>query len=319
MAETALLNLYVAYKSYKLILNDLNCVVTAAKKFERTLKNEIKEHKDLLVEVHYDVLVKLKFAFKELAKLDAFFVGAHDRIFKNGLSLTNTPQSLTKLFEEFIKGITYFRQQLDPRHPFPVYHRLHSCGPNNKDLDGAHRAANLTCPGGLPRSEKARRKVLTERCYVERLIYDALFKHYTLLHPDRGNAELEQDERHIERLMLVEQDFRSCFRNMRVEVEMRFESGYPTRLEVKKIKKDELVSTEIYVKSLGDLQNKFCVYEPGVFCKRIVHSTGNVFAKINIFDMEQDWKRAHIDIPLVVNATVLVQVQRPGDYFRIYD
>lgn len=304
MAEVALLNLFVAYKSHVVaIQTDIGIVVTATKRFERALKGESKEQKDMMIEVHYDLLVKLKFGFKELAKLDAFFVGAHDRIFKNVLGITSTPQSLTKLFEEFIKGITYFRQQLDPRHPFPVYHRLHSCGPNNKDMDAAHRASNLICPGGLPRSEKFRRKALTERCYVERLVYDALFKHYTLLHPEKGNADVEQDERHIERLRLVEQDYRTCFRNMRVEVDVRYESGYPTRLEVKRFKKHELVSTEVYVKTLGDLQNKFSVYEPGVYCKRVVHARGGVFAKINVFDMEQDWKRSQNEsFPLVVNA-----------------
>lgn len=304
MAEVALLNLYVAYKSHTVAIQpDLNVVITAAQKFERALKTESKEQKDMLLEVHYDVLVKLKFGFKELGKHESFFIGAHDRIFKNVFGMTCTPQSLTKLFEEFIKGITYFRQQLDPRHTFPVYHRLHSCGPNNKDMDAPHRGANLICPGGLPRSERLRRKALTERCYLERLVYDALFKHYSLSHPERGNAEIEQDERHVERLRLVAQDYMTCFRNMRIKVNMRYESGYPTGLEVKRFKKDELVSTEVYVKTLGDLQNKFAVYEPGVYCKRVVHASGKVFAKINLFDMEQDWKRTHLEMPLVVDGT----------------
>lgn len=303
-AEVPLLNLFVAWKSFKVGIEEATAVVNAAKRFEKAVKKEGDEARNLLMEVHYDSLVKLKFGFKELAKTDVFFIGAHDRVFKNTLGMLDTQQSITKLFEEFIKGITYFKQQLDPRHPYPIYHRLHSCGPNmhNLDSDYALRAANLICIGQLPWSEKMRRKGLIERCYLERLVYDALYKHFVLQHAERGNAENEQDERHLEHLELVKKDFDTCFRAIDVSVDVRYESGYPTRLEVKRFKKKVLMSTEIFVKTLGDLKNKFCVYEPGVVCHKVVHKTGASYVKVNVFDMEQDWKRGHIDLPLVVDG-----------------
>lgn len=307
ISETALLNLYCGYKRYEvgLLDGDLEGLAQLAHKFETVLKKESDAAKGVLGEVHYDIIVRLKFAFKELGKKDSAFIGFHDRIFVNVLKVAAAPSMVTKLFEEFIKGITYFRQQIDPRHPFPVYHRLHSCGPNlyGAQMDEEYRGAHLTCPGGLPRSEKNRRKTLIERCYLERLIYDELYRHFALHHPARGNAEPEQDLAHTTRLRLVESDYRSCFRDGRIEIAIRYESNYPTHLEVRRYKKDALVSTEVYVKTLGDLSNRFVVYEPGVYCHRLISKDSVAFAKVNVFDMEQDWKRTGaFKMPVVTDA-----------------
>ncbi len=152
----------------------------------------------------------------------------HDRIFVNLLGSSRPVEHVTRLFEDFVKGITYFAHEQEGAGT-PIYHRLYSCGP----YADTHRLGNLVCSEGLSDAELRRRRPLIERCYIERLIFDALYRREALHFPASGNVRPGQDDGHLFRLDLTRQDFETCFPDTRIEVRLDYQHGMvPLALEV---------------------------------------------------------------------------------------
>lgn len=154
----------------------------------------------------------------------------------------------TQVFESFIKGITYFAHELDPKAK-PVYHRLYSCGTASQE----HRHGNLICSEGLTAAELRRRRPLIERCYIERLIYDQIYQHESITEQgtpanlssfaavssgvrieSRGNATAAQDKGHLFNMQRTKEDFETCFPNTIIEVEVTYHDNMPQRLIVQR-------------------------------------------------------------------------------------
>lgn len=149
-----------------------------------------------------------------------------DKVFQRYLDIGKSmPMHVTRLFEEFIKGITYFSNEADGSQP--VYHRLFSCGPKGD----AHRQGHLICTAGLSAKELRRRRPLIEKCYIERLIYHELFLH-TTLHFANGSKPHVQDAGHMFRIDLTRQDFETCFPNTSIVVAVTFSDHYPCELQI---------------------------------------------------------------------------------------
>lgn len=105
-------------------------------------------------------------------QLIPLFRGPHDKIFagfdvkRPGAKFGNLP---TKVFNEFIKGISYFATESVIESP--VYHRESSCGTKELDIKAKFkRRMGYSHDAGLLNMEHVR------QCYIERLIYDAIYE-----------------------------------------------------------------------------------------------------------------------------------------------
>lgn len=111
------------YKDYTEIMALSKELVT---QLDKCTSNEISCFKDS----YYDDILSLQYFVKNHIRNDTAFRSLHDKIFDKYLQLDKTPTSVTIVFEDLIKGITYFSDQFDKHSQSAIYHRLLSCGPN---------------------------------------------------------------------------------------------------------------------------------------------------------------------------------------------
>jgi len=254
-------------------------------------------------DTHYALLLRTNMQLRGLAAQDPDIRGYLDRIYNNLLRWDpRAPRGITRLFTEFIKGITYFADQ-ETSAETPVYHRLFSCGPKG---DPAYRENHLVCLEGLTARQRMARRPLIERCYIERLIYDALFQHEnvgtpvsrsdvsrtTVPHHDR-NSDVEyasQDEGHLFRLDLTRRDFETCFPEIKIDLEVQYNDGFPTGVTIVRMFKDRgALTIERYDKPYAFSAAGVKVYEGFVACTREL-SDGRSFFKVQHFDGgERQW------------------------------
>lgn len=185
-----------------------NEVVNSADHLIRLLRITGEIEKRAFADKYYEELLKVKFYL--VSKRDANARRVHDILFTNLLKIGKTPpMRITKIFEEFVKGITYFSNETTNGEQ-PIYHRLASCGPRND----AFRNTFNQCT----RSNKREKRILKEKiqtCFIERLIYDKLYTHQTLFFPASGNAQHTQDQGHVNWLAITKADFRRMFSQYR--------------------------------------------------------------------------------------------------------
>lgn len=241
------------------------------------------EH-SIITQTYYNELLRLKHGLLSLKQR-----ALHDRIF-NVINVTNaTPRGITVMFEELIKGITYFASQRDPSSTFPVYHRYAACGVGTQ----IHRRDHLTCHKDITQRERNERKQKIETCYIERLIYDKLWQHESLLFPRTGTEVAPvQDDGHIHFLDVVRQDYRSCFKDCDIRVELEYRDAYPIRVSIMRFRKNTLTMTEIYERSyhFSPFGNK--QYDALIECRKIILNKETEYRKIQDFMYERPWKRS---------------------------
>ncbi len=258
---------------------------------------------EYLMDRHYTELARLKFTLTThvRAKSDPGIRSLHDKIFRKHLRFDSqsqvVPRGVTRIFEEFIKGITYFQNQQQEQLATPIYHRLSSCGPSADD--DKHRADHLICSKvSQTAAERARRRALTERCYLERLIFDALYRHEALHFPVIGTELASQNSGHLERLSTTQEDYESCFKDHSMEVTITYDDSMPCTLNVVRMYKDRILSEEIYTKTFSfssSSGNK--VFDPFISCiRRVLNATnGNVstYGKVQTFADKRRWRPMH--------------------------
>jgi len=83
-----------------------------------------------------------------------------------------------------------------------------------------------------------------QTCYIERLIYDEIYKNLTL------QDENQQDEGHIHRLNIVKEDFKTCFPNLDISVSIEFDMHLPIALNIKRSIRGILTSQETYTRTI---------------------------------------------------------------------
>lgn len=199
----------------------------------------------------------------------------HDKVFIKHLGMNKpAPLHVTKLFTSFIKGITYFKNEESDANP--IYHRLYSCGP----YANTYRQGNLVCVEGLSKKELMRRRSLIERCYIERLIYNELWKHETLFFPETGVQDPEQDPGHMFRLKLTKKDFETCFPNIKIDVSIQYENNFPFKLVIVR-KQNENVVVLTFTKSMSITSYGNKEYDEIVECKK--EENGKTHLKLSTF------------------------------------
>ena len=218
--------------------------------FERILLKGSPSQIQCFVDTFYETIRETVFHIRELIRIYPQLRSDHDRIFTKILRLEKTiPLGLTLLFQEFIKGITYFASQESSISP--IYHRLESCGRG----DDAFRKSFQQCHLNMTKDDRQTVKKKIETCYIERLIYNEMYMYQTLHFPQVGHEQHSQDKEHVYRLFEVtRRDFKSCFPNLDIAVKLEFEQHMPVQLTITRLlkthKKRKRTSHEVYKKTV---------------------------------------------------------------------
>jgi len=258
---------------------------SALKTWEKTLKTmpDLQE----FIEMNYEELRRIKFALKQLHRQDPALTGYHDRIYNNKLKFpASPPHPITTIFGEFIKGITYFaHHNLGIPVSQPMYHRLHSCGPG----DEAFRELYLQCTPNMDRHRRNEIKHQIETCYIERLIYDQYYINHTLFFPEKADDSPKQNSGHAHRIDVTNEDFRTCFPNISIEVELEFDFWWPSKATITRYLHNNLISTEVYEKTLTIAPTGNRHYIDAVDATRTTATAK--YVKVNHFAQPNKWLR----------------------------
>ena len=170
----------------------------------------------------------------------------HDKIFTNILKLDKyMVLGITQVFEDFIKGITYFSDEIENKKKIPIYHRAASCGNSSKDFKKKY-LQYYNDNNELTLEIKKRH---ISKCYLERLIYDKIYLNSILFFPKGlNNDELKQNNGHIFQIKERAKNFNECFLGLQIEIELFYELGLPSYLIIKYIKNGIIEKIENYSK-----------------------------------------------------------------------
>lgn len=248
--------------------------------FLPSVENLDKKQQQLFLDHYYDLLLKLKWFLLAERSKNPDFQSLHDKLFQKTFQIkSNAPLKITRIFEKFLKGITYFESQ-HPTKTHPIYHRLASCG---------NWSSQLGCVDPQNKKERSIASERIERCYIERLIFDDMFRHETLFFPENPSDVKKQDDGHEAWMQKTEKEFTSCFPNIRIEVKLgKFDSSYPTTCEIKRFVKGKLASIETYEKNFihTDLD-----YDPFTYCKLKSLKNDITKVKISSFRKQTKWNK----------------------------
>jgi hypothetical protein len=230
-------------------------------------------------DLRYDNLLKIKFYLTSLKTQQARSI--HDKILIKLLKFEKAPSlKITKNFDEFLKGITYFTSQTPPD-KLPAYHRLSSCGSGTE----AFRKTYNQCHISMKKSKILKVKKQIETCYIERLIYDDLYKKQTLFFPDKGNASPSQDAGHTNWLEQTKKDFHTCFPDVEIKVSIEeFKDLMPLTLRISKKKGNHTIE-EVYKRTL----NNNTEYDP-ILVGHMYKANHLIKIKVQTFIKQNKWE-----------------------------
>jgi hypothetical protein len=215
-------------------------------------------------------LIDLKYALSIIKDRDVR--SWHDKILGNLFGYNDTTQRTTKVFDQFIRGITVFVQTHDANAK-PQYHRSSSCGP--KVMQHGDYKDSRSCKLSHNIDTLKRNKKLIFKCYLERQIYDMLHTHFSWQFRQRGDDQSVQDPGHIAMLKDVAKDFQSCHPNVQLSVRLEYMKDLPIQMEVilSNTRTRTVMSHETFVKSLrhsgGPVEHYDLLYAETVFCKMV--------------------------------------------------
>jgi hypothetical protein len=203
-------------------------------------------------------------------------------------NMIDTTTTSTKLFNEFIKGITFFHNEID--YPFnmvpqPLYHRNVCCGAADGPITNV------------------------EKCFIERMIYDDIYKKFGIHFPETLNIndnrnfpdfdnrffQRRQDNGHENWLFNVVKQLyftsHSDVDKIELEVNKDIDSNIPLTLSIKKIFKNGKYVEDYYEKTYKVTMYLNQVYEENVKCKRSDTTSGNtkLYSKTQTFEKEAMW------------------------------
>ena len=204
-------------------------------------------------------------------KLISKFRSSHDTIFAS-LDIKRPIMKFkylpTMVFTEFLKGITYFKT--DNIYETPIYHRANSCGTGTltiKDKFGRKT--------GYSNDDAMTNIIYIRRCYIERQIYNDIFK--AILY--------KQDIAHLKELEMIKRLYDSKVPNSQLTVTVsHYEAPshlHPTKLFIIY----DTNHSELYLKTqLSSI----------IRCEKT--ENGKVFHKIQTFEKEMPWNEGPLNI-----------------------
>jgi hypothetical protein len=243
-----------------------HAVMPALKRFEQVLSQASTPQIIWIRDAYYSELGRIR---TTLQSMDPMPRSLFDKVYTKHLKMTGGfPMYVTRIFEDFIKGVTYFEHEQDPTAK-PIYHRLYSCGP----YADTHRTGNLVCTDMLNANELKRRRNLIERCYIERMIFNKIFKTEALHFPQSGNAV-------IFRMDLTKEDFETCFPNTTIDIDVVYADGLPMQLIVIRNQNGTVTRTES-TRTMSETYGGGRVYDSLVQC--VKRDNGRTYFKISTF------------------------------------
>lgn len=178
-------------------------------------------------------------------------IHARDLIFHSKLKnicTTDYRRTITKTFNTFMQGITYFQNQHVYNMNDPIYHRDGSCSQKH--------TMNHDC---LTKTLKNKHSKYIETCYIERLVYDRLWTDI---------SQTQQDKGHLDWLTNTKISYQSCFPNGNVEIDIEYDDSFvPIQLVVTKYNHGKIKSVQTYRKHF-DGDTVVCKNETRIFFDR---------------------------------------------------
>ena len=263
---------------------DTKPLENVSNKFYQSVKNYVPNTIHIFCETNRETIRDVMSSLEELSK-NPKIRSIYDKICKSSLCITNKPpMQISFIFNELIKGITYFQQE-GVSNAMPLYHRLTSCGPNRNQTFRQHYNQ---CKPMMDKKHKKHVKEYITNCYVERLLYDEWYQHQTLYFPTNSSSVPMQDKGHVTWLKNVHEDYKSCFPDVDVSVMIDdFDGLMPTSVSITRCKNNMEVSKERYLRSVihGDVKQ----YDELVEC--YLEAKGTTKFKIQNFDKKERWIR----------------------------
>lgn len=246
--------------------------ISKAKSFEDYLTTEKKTSKKamyrtLYTNVRKDLASMIEKIFVQQLKI---------QVNKDG----KLPMLCTPVFENFIIGITKFAGA-NQEQAFPSYHRSDSCGPYKNN--STFRQSNKNClKRNLSPSEVARRRGIAERCFIERLIYDEIYRQSCW-------SSETQDKGHMEAIRQAQTDYMGCYPGQDIKVRIDMHMSLPYMLVIEKYKNNKLVITEKYERRLVS-NNNVIKHDFAIQCEKEDHIKHKKYFKCKlIHEPEQKW------------------------------
>ena len=191
-------------------------------------------------------------------------------------------RKVTDIFHDFIKGITWFDNEHTYSPKEPAYHRPGSCPANGQN--------NPTCTKGNNINAN-----VIEKCYIERLIYNAIWQKIMMF---------PQDKQHNDWLENTRKAYNTCFPNTNIEATLGYSNKkyiehIPEVLSVTKTNnliftKDECIYTKEY------LYNRRMYVFP-VDC--VKHVGTMIYKKKNYYVEDSIWKAVNTQNDAKMYAT----------------
>lgn len=201
----------------------------------------------------------------------------HDKIFTEILKFNSyIPLGISHVFEDFIKGITYFSDELENKKKIPIYHRAASCGNSSEDFKKKY----LQCYNTNTPEEIEIKKRHIFKCYVERLIYDDMYRTLTLHFPTTlNNQELKQNKGHLFQLNERAKNYNECFLGIKIAIEIDYDNNFPIILKINDIKDGKIIKREIFMKNTYIDEYGNTRYEDDILHKIIENNKDETFIK----------------------------------------
>ena len=290
------------------------------KSLVRSLKNL---YTDLLSKTETERIAVADYHYKEVTTLMAALTNIRLPVFRSWLDritpllprFSKKPSGTTTKFKLFIEGITYFYEPNKVSENIePIYHRLMSCGSG----DDAFRSTYLQCRHGMDSRARASVKKQIHTCYIERVIYDHLFRSENLLFPhgiqrDGYVNTVSHDHVHIYRLDQTARDFETCFPTLGVQVYVRYSGKIPVTLAISRSIKNRQVSLEVYYKTFNyDNPMVAYTYDYIVHCVRVTDT--NFYQKRQMFTRPEAWSKSTADVVKASIAEWLPLLSRHDSY-----
>ena len=249
-----------------------NQIINITKEFIKILKNINPNHILLqgFIDKNYTELIKLKHILTKLKTSNSR--SCIDILFKNILHFhSNMPLGITITFEHFVKGITYFSNEKENKSQIPIYHRAASCGNKRKNFRDLISQNHI--------SDEAK-KIHIHKCYLERLIYDDMYKHLTFHFPKNKNTqELAQNKGHLHQLHSRAQNYFNHFLGEDIKIQLFYDNLFPSMLNVFYYRDNILLRTERFIKTtyIDDYGNT--QYSDNVICSKIENNNETYFSQ----------------------------------------
>lgn len=193
---------------------------------------------------YYIQLREIKYFLKETKNIKGR--SYHNKIFTKIFKMEKyIPLGITIVFEEFIKGITYFNDEMENKKKIPIYHRMASCGNSSENFIKKY----LQCYNNNIEEDKDIKKTHIFKCYLERLIYDNMYKELTLHFPKTINNEHKQNNGHVYQLSKRAKNFNKCFLGLEINIQIYYENNFPIYLIVEYYEKKQKIKEEKYLKT----------------------------------------------------------------------